>query len=112
MTASWVRDESLPTAESSGNHSSNSSSNSNSNSNSSNIQSNNANLCSYYENFDARRHDLPILRGIYTLDRIKEYGRKSGLCPYFLTRYLINHADIIVYNYQYMLDPKVYSVVC
>ena len=24
-----------------------------------------------------------------------------------MTRHLLNHATIVVYNYQYMLDPKV-----
>lgn len=28
-------------------------------------------------------------------------------CPYFLARHIINHANVLVYNYQYMLDPKV-----
>ena len=34
-------------------------------------------------------------------------GEEKGWCPYFMTRRLINHASILVYNYSYMLDPKV-----
>ena len=37
----------------------------------------------------------------------KELGEDKGWCPYFMTRHLLNHATIVVYNYQYMLDPKV-----
>jgi len=30
---------------------------------------------------------------------------------YYLTRQAINHANILVFNYQYMLDPKVSKMV-
>jgi DEAD_2 len=33
-------------------------------------------------------------------------GRKNGWCPYFLARHMIAFANVVVYNYQYMLDPK------
>ena len=45
--------------------------------------------------------------GIYSLDDLKAFGREKGWCPYFLARHIINHANVLVYNYQYMLDPKV-----
>jgi DEAD_2 len=45
--------------------------------------------------------------GIYSLEDLKDFGREKGWCPYFLARHVINHANILVYNYQYMLDPKV-----
>ncbi|RYG52171.1 hypothetical protein EON67_01820, partial [archaeon] len=51
------------------------------------------------------------LRGIFNLDDIKKYGKEHGWCPYFLTRHAISFANIIVYNYQYMLDPKIASMV-
>ena len=38
-------------------------------------------------------------------------GKKEGWCPYFLTRHMLSVADVVVYNYQYMLDPKVASLV-
>jgi Rad3-related DNA helicase len=39
-------------------------------------------------------------------------GKERGWCPYFLARHVINHAKILIYNYQYVLDPKVrhYSI--
>ena len=44
-------------------------------------------LCSYYENFDRDMSTVSIPRGVYSLDDLKEYGRASGWCPYFLTRF-------------------------
>jgi len=66
-------------------------------------------LCDYFETFEQSRasQDISIPKGVYSLEDLKAYGRQNKTCPYFLTRYLINHADVIVYNYQYMLDPKV-----
>lgn len=44
--------------------------------------------------------------GVYTLDNLRAYGRKKGWCPYYLARHMLAYANVIVYNYQYMLDPK------
>jgi len=44
--------------------------------------------------------------GVYTLDDLRQYGRKKGWCPYFLARHMLAFANVVVYNYQYMLDPK------
>ena len=43
----------------------------------------------------------------YTLQDMREYGRKKSWCPYYLARHMLAFANVIVYNYQYMLDPKV-----
>ncbi len=45
----------------------------------------------------------------YTLQDMREYGRKKGWCPYYLARHMLAFANVIVYNYQYMLDPKARS---
>jgi hypothetical protein len=52
-----------------------------------------------------------IPQGVYSLDDLKELGQAKGWCPYFMTRHLIHHSNILVYNYQYMLDPKVSNLV-
>lgn len=49
--------------------------------------------------------------GVYDLQELKEWGKGKGWCPYYLTRQAINHANILVFNYQYMLDPKVAKMV-
>ena len=33
------------------------------------------------------------------------------MCPYFLARKFLGHANIIVYNYAYLLDPKIANLV-
>ena len=49
---------------------------------------------------------IEVAQGVYSLDDLKELGAARGWCPYFMTRHLIHHSTILVYNYQYMLDPK------
>lgn len=68
--------------------------------------------CSFYESYDARKSDERVLpTGVYAVDDLKALGAARGWCPYFLTRYVVTFADVIVYNYQYMLDPKVSAMV-
>ena len=33
------------------------------------------------------------------------------MCPYFLARHFLLKANVIVYNYSYMLDPKISNLV-
>jgi len=44
--------------------------------------------------------DAAINPGIYSLDDLKTLGKERHWCPYFLTRHVINLANVIVYNYQ------------
>ena len=37
-------------------------------------------------------------------------GRK-GWCPYFLARHMVQFANVVVYSYQYLLDPKVSGII-
>ena len=45
------------------------------------------------------------------LQDLRQFGRKKGWCPYYLARHMISVANVVVYNYQYMLDPKVSQMV-
>lgn len=40
---------------------------------------------------------------------MQELGRARGWCPYYLARRLINLADVVVYSYQYILDPRIHE---
>uniref|UniRef100_A0A1Y1MAL3 DNA 5'-3' helicase n=1 Tax=Photinus pyralis TaxID=7054 RepID=A0A1Y1MAL3_PHOPY len=68
-------------------------------------------ICQYYEGFamDGKESVLPY--GVYSLDDLKQYGRDRNWCPYFLARFAITHANIVVYSYHYLLDPKIADVV-
>jgi DNA excision repair protein ERCC-2 len=69
-----------------------------------------AGLCSYNENLEANGQDL-ALTGVYTIDDLKQLGEQRHWCPYFTARRLIGVADVVVYNYHYMLDPKIAGLV-
>uniref|UniRef100_A0A8C9Z0Q2 General transcription and DNA repair factor IIH helicase subunit XPD n=1 Tax=Sander lucioperca TaxID=283035 RepID=A0A8C9Z0Q2_SANLU len=64
-------------------------------------------VCRFYEEFDAVGRQVPLPAGIYNLDDLKDFGRRKGWCPY----YLILHANIVVYSYHYLLDPKIADLV-
>ena len=67
--------------------------------------------CQYYEGYEAEGVDSTMPSGVYDLETLRSWGLKKGWCPYYLTRRAINHANILVFNYQYMLDPKVAKMV-
>ncbi|CAG5118386.1 unnamed protein product, partial [Candidula unifasciata] len=68
-------------------------------------------VCEFYEEFDSNGRNIPLAPGVYGLDDLREYGRKTGMCPYFLARHAINQAQVIVYSYYYLLDPKIAELV-
>jgi DNA excision repair protein ERCC-2 len=72
---------------------------------------NSVDTCSFYEEYATRGSDSVVPSGIYGLDDLKDLGQQRGWCPYFLARHVINQAKVLVYNYQYMLDPKVSKMV-
>jgi Rad3-related DNA helicase len=51
------------------------------------------------------------LQGIFSLEDLKEFGRQHRVCPYFLARHCINFANVIVYSYQYLLNPRIADMV-
>jgi len=68
-------------------------------------------LCGWYEGLEAAGADAVLPPGVYTLADLRSVGRKKGWCPYFLARRALAFANVLVYNYQYMLDPKVANLV-
>ncbi|XP_013183777.1 general transcription and DNA repair factor IIH helicase subunit XPD [Amyelois transitella] len=67
--------------------------------------------CQFYEGFQREGKESMLPYGVYTMDDLKQYGADRNWCPYFLARFAIIHADIIVYSYHYLLDPKIAEVV-
>lgn len=72
--------------------------------------------------------DALIPVGVFTLDDIKAYGIKHGICPYFAVRRMVSclnstifervgliclfllklpKVSVIIYSFHYLLDPKV-----
>jgi DNA excision repair protein ERCC-2 len=48
-----------------------------------------------------------LKRGVYTLDEVKAYGIKHGICPYFAVRRMLPYVNVVIYSFHYLLDPKV-----
>jgi len=67
--------------------------------------------CSYYDGFREAGEATSMPSGVYDLEELKKWGASKNWCPYYLTRQAINHASVLVFNYQYMLDPKVAKMV-
>lgn len=68
-------------------------------------------LCGFFEGHEKAGAEAVLPPGVYTLQELRHFGKKRGWCPYFLARHMIAFANVVVYNYQYMLDPKVSQMV-
>jgi len=68
-------------------------------------------VCSHYEKYERSLSSQSQLleSGVYTIEDLKDKGLEDGFgwCPYFAARRLIQAANVVVLNYQYVLDPKV-----
>eukprot|EP01083_Nonionella_stella_P043273 116757_1 len=67
-------------------------------------------VCTFFEGLESG-FSASEFSGIFSLEDIKRLGIQKGFCPYFLVRRLISLSNIIVYNYQYLLDPKIANAV-
>ncbi|SAM05615.1 hypothetical protein [Absidia glauca] len=68
-------------------------------------------LCDFYEQLEATPSPKPIPNGVYTLEELKAYGKKMNFCPYYLVRQTLPFANVVIFSYHYMLDPKVAELV-
>ncbi|CAJ0575378.1 unnamed protein product, partial [Mesorhabditis spiculigera] len=66
--------------------------------------------CDFFEKMHSQdMFQLP--NGVYNISDLKSIGRTEGICPYFLARYALSKASIVVYSYHYILDPKIAELV-
>ncbi|UXI17089.1 cAMP-specific 3'5'-cyclic phosphodiesterase 4A-like [Sarcoptes scabiei] len=68
-------------------------------------------LCGFYEKFEKDGREFVLDNGIYNIDDLKDYARKLSYCPYFVARRALNYANVIVYSYYYLLDPKIAELI-
>lgn len=68
-------------------------------------------VCVHYEKYMNAISDQSQLleSGVYTVEDLRAKGLEDGVgwCPYYAARRLIQVANVVVLNYQYVLDPKV-----
>ena len=67
--------------------------------------------CGWYDGLEADGGNARLEPGVYTLKDMRRLGRGKSWCPYFLARNMIAFANVVVFNYQYMIDPKVSNLV-
>ncbi|RKP03358.1 hypothetical protein CXG81DRAFT_24013 [Caulochytrium protostelioides] len=68
-------------------------------------------LCAFYEHLENADDSATIPSGVYTLEDMKEWGRENTYCPYFLARRMIPFANVVIFSYHYLLDPKIAELV-
>lgn len=74
-------------------------------------------LCTHYETLQAAINaneeggEELIPSGVYTLEDLKVLCKGLTFCPYYLARKLILAADVVIYSFHYLLDPKVAELI-
>ncbi|PVU88778.1 hypothetical protein BB561_005702 [Smittium simulii] len=68
-------------------------------------------LCSLFENLSTSPESMLMPSGVYTMDDLRDFGGLKNFCPYYLARKMISVADVVIYSYHYMLDPKLNELV-
>lgn len=67
--------------------------------------------CQFFENYERAASAAVVPPGVYTLQDLRVFGKEKGWCPYFLARHMVQFANVVVYSYQYLLDPKVAGII-
>ncbi|KAL1547256.1 DNA helicase [Salvia divinorum] len=67
--------------------------------------------CDFFESYEKAASDAVLPPGVYTLQDLRAFGKQKGWCPYFLARRMVQFANVVVYSYQYLLDPKVAGII-
>lgn len=49
----------------------------------------------------------PAEHQVFTMEDLRRYGRDKIQCPYYTARQGLQMADIIVFNYLYLIDPQI-----
>ncbi|PIA44816.1 hypothetical protein AQUCO_01700426v1 [Aquilegia coerulea] len=71
----------------------------------------NIETCGFFEGFERVADNVILPAGVYTLQDLRAYGKMKNWCPYYLARRMVPKANVVVYSYQYMLDPKVAGII-
>ncbi|XP_077316544.1 regulator of telomere elongation helicase 1 [Lithobates pipiens] len=62
--------------------------------------------CHFYNNVDEKSTEKDLTTQILDIEDLVKNGTKHRACPYYLSRNLKQHADIIFMPYNYLLDTK------
>lgn len=62
--------------------------------------------CDFYENTA-----VSVPYGVYDFEEMRELGASLGICPYYFVRNHLALCDCIIYPYNYLIDPTIYSII-
>ncbi|XP_018429186.1 PREDICTED: regulator of telomere elongation helicase 1-like [Nanorana parkeri] len=62
--------------------------------------------CHFYNNVEEKSTEKDLTTQILDIEDLVKNGSKHRACPYYLSRHLKQHADIIFMPYNYLLDTK------
>lgn len=64
-------------------------------------------LCSFHEKLYEKDPKDLIPSGVYSFERLIEYCKSEGTCPYFTVRRMMPLCNVVIYSYHYLIDPKI-----
>ncbi|XP_064420674.1 regulator of telomere elongation helicase 1 isoform X2 [Latimeria chalumnae] len=62
--------------------------------------------CPFYNSVEEKSTDKDFSLAIMDIEDLVKNGIKHSVCPYYMSRALKQHADIVFTPYNYLLDPK------
>ncbi|KAI5409206.1 hypothetical protein KIW84_054852 [Lathyrus oleraceus] len=65
-------------------------------------------VCSFFD----KAEGAVLSPGIYDIKDLVDAGYKKGWCPFYVTKHALEAANIVVFGYENVLDPKIAGVVC
>lgn len=69
------------------------------------------NQCSYYTNVHSALKTPELKQTIIDIEDLDRIGEKFDCCPYFVSKEVLQKAQIIYMPYNYLIDPKIRSAI-
>ncbi|KAL0209455.1 hypothetical protein RCL1_007823 [Eukaryota sp. TZLM3-RCL] len=67
--------------------------------------------CPFFTPFTSENNIPTVPCSTFSLSSLISYGKQHTICPYFLARSSLFSADVIVFSFLYLIDPKVSTVI-
>ncbi|NVM55486.1 MAG: hypothetical protein HWN66_17395 [Candidatus Helarchaeota archaeon] len=64
--------------------------------------------CRWYEELKSKEIDR--MSGCFTSEYVREYGLEAEVCPYYLSKELMKHCNVIALTYVYLINPFMRSI--
>ena len=66
--------------------------------------------CSYYNNLSNKKDELVVRdQPVVDIEDLVKRGKAHRFCPFFMSRELVQEAEVVFMPYNYLLDPKLRS---